>query len=174
MGGFTDPPSTLTILPCYCWARGIRTPVLRREQIYSLSPLTTRPPLNLVMGVGFEPTQDVSIHCFKGRCTTVMLPHNIRADGGTRTHDVWFHFTRVVLSPLSHIGIKRASNQSRTDIPYVVGRCTSHCAILALYKLSLPTILLLCHHLSIGLDTRPHRIAHLLGLFELQPRKCKR
>ena len=28
----------------YCWAGGIRTPVLLREQIYSLPPLTTRPP----------------------------------------------------------------------------------------------------------------------------------
>ena len=30
-----------------CWQGGIRTPVLRREQSYSLPPLTTRPPTNL-------------------------------------------------------------------------------------------------------------------------------
>ncbi len=32
----------------FCWEGGIRTPELRREQIYSLSPLTTRPPPNFV------------------------------------------------------------------------------------------------------------------------------
>ena len=30
----------------WSWKGGIRTPVLRREQIYSLPPLTTRPPSN--------------------------------------------------------------------------------------------------------------------------------
>ena len=38
----------LNYVVVFCWEGGIRTPELRREQIYSLSPLTTRPPLKIL------------------------------------------------------------------------------------------------------------------------------
>ena len=46
-----------------CWQRGIRTPELSRDQIYSLTVLTTHPPVNFVIRMGFEPM----IFCLKGK-----------------------------------------------------------------------------------------------------------
>ena len=43
-----------------CWQGGIRTPVLRREQIYSLPPLTTRPPTNICWLKGIEPNPGIN------------------------------------------------------------------------------------------------------------------
>ena len=49
----------------FCWKGGIRTPVLRRDLIYSQAHLATLPPSNIfVVRTGFEPV----IFSVKGRC----------------------------------------------------------------------------------------------------------